>query len=121
MRTGLAFLLAIMLSLNTAYAASLGICDALEHRSNHAPHFGHHSHEDSDSNATQAISDKVDKVTSTSDHYHNHVHPIFSLILPDIIAVTSLMGCGVLVDTPAITFFSALQAPPDYPPKAYLA
>ncbi len=121
MRICLVFLLAIMFSLNTAYAASLGICDALEHTSNHAPHFGHHSHEDSDSNASQASGDKVGKVTSASDHYHNHVHPSFSSILPDIIGVTSLMGCSVLVGTPAITFFSALQALPDYPPKAYLA
>jgi len=44
----LAFLLAVLLSLNAAAAAVAGVCDVLEHTSNHVTHFGHHNHEHDD-------------------------------------------------------------------------
>jgi len=53
MRIFISFILAIMLSLNAAYAASVGVCDALEHTSSQAAHFGHHSHEHSDDHGSR--------------------------------------------------------------------
>ena len=121
MRTCLVFLLAIMLSLNAAYAASVGVCDALEHTSNHAAHFGHHSHEHSDDHAhddLQASADEAGNVSSVSDHHHNHVHPSFSTIMPDIIGVMPLTGRSPLVADPTGAFVSAPQALPARPPRA---
>lgn len=120
MRTCLIFLLAIMLSLNAAYATSLGVCDALEHVSNHTAHFGHHSHEDSDYGAhdePQASGDEV----AVSGHHHDHVHPSFSVILPCNIGIMPLIEHNSLVVIPVSSFVSAPQALIEYPPKATLA
>ena len=124
MRSGLAFILAVMLSLNAAYAASVGMCDALEHSSSHAEHFGHHSHEhgdDHDHDVPQLGADGMDKVNSIGDHHHDHAHPSFSSILPNIVSVTPLSGCSLLVAAPVGTFISAPQSLPDHPPGANLA
>lgn len=123
MRTCLSFILAIILSLNAAYAASVGVCDALEHRSGQTAHFGHHSHEHSDDHThdgPQISTDEAGKVTSASDHHHNHVHPSFSYIPPGIIGVMSLTGRSPIVVAPADTFVSASQALPARPPRATL-
>jgi len=124
MRTYLAFLLAIMLSLNAAYAASVGVCDALEHTSNHAAHFGHHGHEHSgdhvhDEPAVDA--DGAGNAPAVGDHHHAHVHAAFSCLLSGVIDVTPLEGCSLMVATPAGTFVSAPQALIEHPPKASLA
>jgi len=124
MRACLSFILAIMLSLNAAYAASVGVCDALEHTSSQAAHFGHHSHEHSDDHAhddLQASADEVGKVSSVSDHHHEHVHPNFSSIPPSIIGVMLLSGRSPIVAAPADAFVSASQALPARPPRATLA
>lgn len=124
MRTCLVFLLAIMFSLNAAYAASVGICDALEHTSSQAAHLGQHSHEHSDGHAhddPQVNAGEADKVTSISDHHHSHVHPSFSSILPNILGVMPLIGRSPMVAAPADTFLSAPQTPPARPPRATLA
>lgn len=106
-----------MLSLNAAYAASVGVCDALEHESNHAAHFGHHSHEHGDDHeASSSGADGEDKM-----QYHDHAHPCFSSILPDIVSVMPLSGSSPLVATPAGIFVSAPQVLLDRPPRAALA
>jgi len=117
MRIYLALLLSMLLSLNAAYAASVGICDALEQTQSHALHIGHHSHEHSDGHdAPSSGTGAADKV-----HYHDHAHPSFSSILPGIIDVMPLMGCSPLVAAPASAFASAPQALLDHPPRATLA
>jgi len=121
-RIYLSFILAIMLSLNAAYTAAAGICDVLEHSSNHAAHFGHHSHEHSDDRAVQpAGQNKGDKVPPVSNQHHDHVHPGFSSILPCIISVMPLAGCSPQVAYTVSTFVSAQQALLDRPPRATLA
>lgn len=122
MRTCLRFILAIMLSLNAAYAASVGVCDALEHTSSQAAHFGHHSHEDSDDHVHDGVADAGEAGNATMlDHHHAHVHPSFSYLLPDTIGVMPLEGCSFLVTDPASIFVSAPQALLDRPPRAALA
>ncbi|MBI2286207.1 MAG: hypothetical protein HYU79_01875 [Nitrosomonadales bacterium] len=124
MRAYLAFLLAIMLSLNAAYAASVGVCDALEHTSNHAAHFGHHSHEHSDDHAHDEPAVDADggsDISVVSDHHHDHVHAAFSCLLSDTIDVIPLEGCSPLIVIPDSTFISAPQALIEHPPRAALA
>jgi len=124
MRTYLAFLLAIMLSLNAAYAASVGVCDALEHTSNHAAHFGHHSHEHGDDHVHDepaVDADGVGNVPAVGDHHHAHVHAAFSCLLSGAIDVMPLEGCSPLIETLAGTFISAPQALIEHPPRAALA
>lgn len=123
MRACLSFLLAIMLSLNATYAASVDVCDVLEHTSSHAAHLGHHSHEHSDHahDGPQVSADNAGKAASVSDHHHDHVHPSFFSILPGIIGVTPLIGHSPMIATPAGIFVSAPQALPARPPRATLA
>ena len=113
-----------MLSLNAAYVASVGVCDALEHTSSLAAHFGHHSHDHDDDHAhndPQVNPDDAGQLASASDHHHNHVHPSFSIILPDIIGVTPLADGSALATTPLEAFVSALSPLPKRPPRATLA
>jgi len=122
MRIYLSFILAIMLSLNAAYAAAVGICDVLGHSSNHAAHFGHHSHEHSDDRAAQPTGQDQDgKVSPLGNQLHDHAHPGFSSILPGIISVMPLTECSPLVAAPANSFVSVPQTLPDRPPRATLA
>lgn len=124
MRNCLFFLLAIMLSLNASYAASVGVCDAMEHTSDRAAHFGHHSHEHSDAHAHNdlpASFDVTGDTSSVSDRCHNHVHPSFSYILPNIIGVMPLAGNSQMVAAPADALISVPQTPPARPPRATLA
>lgn len=124
MRACLSFILAIMLSLNAAYAASVGVCDALEHTSSQAAHFGHHSHEHSDDHAHDepaADADGSSNIPAVSDHHHAHVHAAFPCLLSGVIGVTPLEGCSPLISSPASTFISAPQALIEHPPRATLA
>lgn len=117
MRTCLLFLLTIVLSLNAAYAASVGICDALEQKQGHASHIGHHSHEHGDDHdAPPTGADDAGKT-----HNHDHAHPSFSSILPSIVNVIPLSGYSLQFATPAATFVSAPPVLIEHPPKATLA
>ncbi|MDO8811135.1 MAG: hypothetical protein Q7J38_03795 [Gallionella sp.] len=121
MRTCFSFLLAIMLSLNAAYAASVGVCDALEHTSGHAAHFGHHSHEHSDDHAHDdppVAADGAGNAPAVGDHHHDHVHQGFSSILPGSIGVMPMTGRSPMVAIPAGAFVSAPQTLPARPPRA---
>lgn len=124
MRACLVFLLAIMLLLNAAYAASVGVCDALEHTLNHTAHLGHHSHEHADNHTydgSQVSADDAGRATSVSDYHHDHVHPSFSYILPIIIGVIPLTGHSPMIATPTGIFVSVPQALHARPPKVSLA
>jgi len=124
MRSSLSFLLAIMLSLNAAYVASVGVCDALEHTSIHTTHLGHHSHGHSgghDHDDQLASDDESDQTTSVSDHLHFHVHPGFSTILPDVIGVTPLTGGSIRIAIPAEILISVPPTLLERPPRATLA
>jgi len=113
-----------MLSLNAAYAASVGVCDALEHTSSHAAHFGHHSHEHSDDHVHDepaVDADGASNVPAVGDHHHAHVHPSFSAILPDIIGIMPLTDGSTMVAIPAEDFVSVPQTLLERPPRTILA
>lgn len=109
-----------MFLMNSAYAVSVGVCDALENSTSHTAHLGHHSHEHGDDHETYDA-DGTGKAPVEPDNHHNHVHQSFSPILPGTICVMSLAGCGAMFAVPASAFISALQALLDRPPKAVLA
>lgn len=124
MRTCFSFLLAILLSLNAAYAAAAGVCNVLEHTLGHAEHFVHHSHEHGDDHIHD--NPPVDpngsgKMPTLGDHHHDHAHPSFFSILPDIIGVMPLTEGSLMVVIPASIFVSAPQALLDRPPRVTLA
>lgn len=125
MRTCLAFLLAVLLSLNTAYAAVIGVCDVLEHtQQGDKAHFGHHSHEHADEHehdAPPADADSSGKVAASGDHDHAHVHPGFSTLLPGSVGMKLFAGRSPLVAATPDTFVSAAQVRLDRPPRAALA
>ena len=124
MRFFLTTLLAALLSLNTAYAAVVSVCGALEHTQNHTAHFGHHSHQHSDAHthdAPPADPNGTGEAPAANDHHHAHVHPGFSTLLPDTVGVTPLDGRSPLVVTAASTFASAPKIRLDRPPRAVLA
>lgn len=114
MRICLAFLLALLLSLNTASAAVAGICDALEHTPSHAAHVGHHSHEHSGDHLH-------DDLPVASDHHHAHAHPGFLSLLSDAMDMKLPAGSSPLVEPPTDRFVSASLAGLDRPPRAALA
>ncbi|TAN72007.1 MAG: hypothetical protein EPN14_10955 [Gallionella sp.] len=120
MRACLSFFLATMLSLNAAYAAVVGVCDALEHTSSHAAHFGHHSH-DHVHDEPAADADRASNMPAVGDHHHAHVHPVFSSLPATSVGVKLLAGCITPVADPGSTFVSAPQALLDRPPRATLA
>lgn len=123
MRTCLAILLAVFLSLNTAYAAVVGVCDVLEHTGqNDKAHFGHHSHEHADEHEHDAApADGSDKLAASGDHDHAHVHPGFSTLLPGSVGMKLFAGRSPLVPATPDTFVSAPQLRLDRPPRAALA
>jgi hypothetical protein len=124
MRASLSFFLAIMLSLNAAYMASVGVCVALEHSTNHAEHFGHHQHhhsDDHDHDDQIANADEADNTTSVSDHHHNHAHPGFSTILPDSIGIVPLIDDSIAVANLTEIFVSAPISLIERPPRKTLA
>ncbi len=123
MRLCLTFLLAFLLSLNAAYAAVVGVCDALEHTQSHTVHFGHHSHDHSDghTHVPPADPDGADQTPAGSDHHHAHVHPGFATLLANVVDVVLLEGSNPLIGLPASAFISAPQVSYDRPPKAALS
>jgi len=135
MRTYLLIFLSGMLSLNTSYVASAGICSALEQSAVHATHFGHHdhNHQYSDEHAhdghvqgervlddLQVSTNESGQTTAGSDHHHHHVHPSFSSILPDILAVMPLSGSSPQVAAPHETYISVSRVLLERPPRTSL-
>lgn len=124
MRSLLAFLLAVLLSLNAAHAAVVGICDALEHTQNHGAHFGHHSHEHGDDHAPAAPTaapDQPSQSPTAGDHHPAHVHPGFSMLLPSAIGAMVLAGHSPYPSLNRRDFVSAPQIRLERPPRATLA
>ncbi|MDP2751103.1 MAG: hypothetical protein Q8O31_00635 [Rhodocyclaceae bacterium] len=119
MRFFLTILLAVVLSLNAAYAMTAGVCDALEHTQNHGAHLGHHNHDHDD---PPADSDQTYPLPpAASDHHHGHGHPVFSALLSDTFNVVSLTGRHVYGALSHCDFVSAPHLRLDRPPNAVLA
>ncbi len=74
MRFFLTLLLAVLIPLNAAYAAVVGVCDALEHTQSHSGHFGHHEHDSRDhkhGDPHEASSADPGQSPSACDHVHS--------------------------------------------------
>ena len=85
MRLLLTLLLTLLIPFNAAFAATSGICDALEGKGQHGSHPGHHSHEHGDdaSNELAAATGGVSEPTGHSeDHHHFHAHALFAPARP---------------------------------------
>jgi hypothetical protein len=123
MRACLVALLAIMLSLNAAYAASLGVCDAVKHASdNHGLHIGHHDHADEHAHHNlQVNGGETDETSSVNAHHHHHAHPSFSCILPNTVGLAESDRHGLVTEILPHAFISAVLTSLDQPPKATLA
>lgn len=117
MRTCLSVLVALLLCLNTAYAAVVGICDTLEHAPGHADHFGHHSHAHDAHDAPATDADASGEAPA-ANHHHAHVHPAFSSLLSAELGVMPFEGRHALFGLPAPHCDSAPRARLDRPPRA---
>ena len=124
MRFFLTLILATLLSLNAAFAAVVGVIDAVEHTQGDASRSGHHSHQHGDDHAADAPPADLDgtgRAPADNDHHHAHVHPGFSTLLPDTVGVMSVDWRSPLVPTALGTFASAPHVRLDRPPRAALA
>lgn len=124
MHNALTLLLAIMLSLNAAHAAAVGICDTLQHPSGLTAHFGHHSHEHGDDHHHddhQTGTTEADNVATASDHHHTHVHPSFLYLLTEMIGIVPLTVGNTLAAVTSDTFISVSPSRLERPPRAALA
>lgn len=123
MRNCLSLLLAILLSLNATYAASMGVCTTLEHTQSFSVHFGHHEHSGDHVHDEPAVdTDGTNNIPAVGDHHHHaHVHPVFFSLPTTSVGVILLKGRSSLMAYPASIFVSAPQARLDRPPKAALA
>ncbi|MEQ1527655.1 MAG: hypothetical protein ABL911_13060 [Gallionella sp.] len=111
-----------MVSLNAAYAASLTVCDAVKHVSDHGLHIGHHDHADEQAHHDlQVNGGETDETSSVNAHYHHHVHPSFSCILPSVVGLVELDRHSLVTDILPQVFVSAALTPLDHPPKTILA
>ena len=114
MRTYLAYLLAMALCLNAAFAAAAGYCQH-QKESPQAAHFGHHVHQHDRS---------VDKVPDTGtqiDPDCGFCHLSFSSFVPALSSIPGDISPPQLVAPPAAEFRSTTVDPFDRPPLARLA
>lgn len=114
MRIFFSLILAFVLSLNGAYALSVGICDALEREPTpqHLDHLGHHQHHTQVDNHAPDEDNKV--------HGHEHVHPNFTSIPPSNLHVLPFSIATLLHPAALTAFVSTTLFPPERPPRAVL-
>jgi hypothetical protein len=124
MRLIVAFLLALLIPLNAAFAAAGGICDALEGKAQHTAHMGHHTHvhdHDHDGADTAGNVDPggaTDSSQHASDHHHSHVHPAFSSMLSVPIGLNLPIATSAPPAPSVETFVSAIPSQLERPPRA---
>lgn len=127
MRFFLTLLFTVLIPLNAAYAAVVGMCDAMEHTQSEVAHFGHHSHGQGDDHAhaahdgSPADPGQPSQSSAASDHQHAHVHPVFSTLLSGTIDVMPIGGRTPYAALDHRDFVSAPQLRLDRPPRAALA
>lgn len=111
MRTLYLLIFALMLSLNTAYAATAGVCDELKHGA-HVGHFGHHEH------GGDVVDEQMmpDGDEGTSHQYHTHLHPNILYLLPNVVNFIPQQARSTLTVDAMNSFDSAPQARLDQPP-----
>lgn len=127
MRLFLVTLLSIVFSLNAAFAAVSGVCDAMDHfpqgDSDKHLHVGHLSH-----GVSEVMTDEHmngDQETSQAKkpiggHCHAHSATIVALTTSDFV-LSPNFGNHVLIALPATPFISFIPAGLDRPPRDPLA
>lgn len=127
MRTLIVFLLSIIFSLNAAFAAVAGVCDAIDHlpqgESEQHFHVGLHSHSDSEVVADEHASGNTDTPQgkkSAGGHCHAHSTTVTAVTASNLVSSPKL-GQHVLIAPPPSSFISFIPAGLDRPPRDSLA
>ena len=114
MRTYLAYLLAMALCLNAAFAAAAGYCQH-QKESPQAAHFGHHVHQH------DRTADKSGDTGTQIDPDCGFCHLSFSSFVPALSPIPGDNSPPQLVASPVAEFRSTTVDPFDRPPLARLA
>lgn len=114
MRTCLTFILAVLLSLNAAFAVAASYCQH-QKESPQAAHFGHHMHQHDRS------TDKSSDTGTQIDPDCGFCHLSFSSFVPAFSPMLGDKNPPQLVPPPVAEFRSATVDPFDRPPLARLA
>ncbi len=115
MRTCLTFILAMLLSLNAAFAVAASYCQH-QKESPRAAHFGHHMHHQHE-RSTDKSSDTGTKI----DPDCVFCHLSFSSFVPALSPMLGDNSLPQLVPPSVAEFRSAIDDPLDRPPRARLA
>jgi len=120
MRLFVTLLLALLIPFNAAFAATNGICDALEGKAQHGSHPGHHSHEHGDdaSDELAATGDVSEPTAHSEDHHHSHAHALFAVMLSTPPGLDAPPVAAAPPRPLARDFISVLPARLERPPRA---
>jgi hypothetical protein len=114
MRTYLTFILAVLLSLNAAFAVAASYCQH-QKESSQAAHFGHHMHQHDRS------ADKSNDTGAQIDPDCGFCHLSFSSFVPTLSPTLGDNSPPQLIASPGAEFRSATVDPFDRPPLPRLA
>lgn len=117
--------LALLLSLNAAFAAAVGVCDAFEETSGHGPHAYHHQHEHPSTDAHPEHETPPDQTSvngalpdGNHDHDHCHAHASFLTLTGDESGIGLFPSRSPLVARPVNALVSTWPIGLDRPPKS---
>jgi hypothetical protein len=127
MRTLIVILLSVIFSLNAAFAAVAGVCDAIDHLpqggSEQHFHVDQHSHSVSETMADERANGDTDTQQgkkSSGGHCHAHSTTATAVTASNLVSSPNL-GHHVLIAPPASPFASFIPAGLDRPPRDSLA
>ena len=127
MRTFIVILLSVVFSLNAAFAAVAGVCDAVDHlpqgESAQHLHVGHHGHIVSEVMAEEHANGEQDTPQgkkSAGSHCHAHSTTTTAVAASNFVSSPNL-GHHVLIAPPSSPFASFIPAGLDRPPRDSLA
>jgi hypothetical protein len=127
MRTLIVILLSVIFSLNAAFAAVAGVCDAIDHLpqggSEQHFHVDQHSHSVSETMADERANGDTDTQQgkkSSGGHCHAHSTTATAVTASNLVSSPNL-GHHVLIAPPSSPFASFIPAGLDRPPRDSLA
>ena len=127
MRTLIVILLSVIFSLNAAFAAVAGVCDAIDHLpqggSEQHFHVDQHSHSVSETMADERANGDTDTQQgkkSSGGHCHAHSTTATTVTASNLVSSLNL-GHHVLIAPPSSPFASFIPAGLDRPPRDSLA
>lgn len=128
MRSLIVLLLSIVFSLNAAFAAVVGVCDAIDHlpqgkSEQHLHKLSHHSHSVSEAGAEEdANGDQDTPQGKKSAGGHCHAHSTTATaVMASSLVLSPTMGRDVFVTLSTSPFISFIPAGLDRPPQDSLA